>query len=92
VLTPCFPRSGNAEGIAAALADLYVLYKDRLLGSMGPSDDFMKMFAAPRLRENLFRGSLKLDPRGVWARRVQKVEVFGPGRDGRIEVWRIELG
>jgi hypothetical protein len=41
----------DAEGVAAVLSDLYVLYKDRLLGSMGPSDDLMKMFAAPMVAE-----------------------------------------
>lgn len=35
--------------------------------------------------------SLKLDPEMVWPGRVQDVEVFRPGRDERIEVWRIEL-
>ncbi|MBW2662028.1 MAG: hypothetical protein JRD93_08605 [Deltaproteobacteria bacterium] len=35
--------------------------------------------------------SLKLDPEMVWPGRIKNVEVFTPGRDKRIEVWKIEL-
>jgi hypothetical protein len=35
--------------------------------------------------------SLKIDPYAIWPGRVKNVEVFTPGRDGRIEVWRVEL-
>jgi hypothetical protein len=33
----------------------------------------------------------RLDPEAVWPGRVKDVQVYGPGRDGRIEVWRIDL-
>ena len=36
-------------------------------------------------------GALKLDPEKVWPGRVRSVEVYRPGRDKRIEVWKIEL-
>ena len=34
---------------------------------------------------------LRLDPEVAWPGRVQNVVVYRPGRDERIEVWRIEL-
>lgn len=36
-------------------------------------------------------GSLKLDPEAVWPGRVKNVQVFTPGRDKRVEVWKIAL-
>jgi hypothetical protein len=39
-----------------------------------------------------WRGMEDVDPEAVWPGRVKSVEVFTPGRDKRIEVWKIELG
>ncbi len=36
-------------------------------------------------------GSLKLDPESVWPGQVKDVQVFIPGRDRRVEVWKIEI-
>ena len=36
-------------------------------------------------------GALKLDPENVWPSRVRSIEVYKPGRDKRIEVWKIEM-
>ena len=36
-------------------------------------------------------GSLKLDPESVWPGRIKNVQVFTPGRDKRVEIWKIEL-
>ena len=35
--------------------------------------------------------SLELDPERLWPRRVKNVEVYTPGRDGRIAVRRVDL-
>lgn len=34
---------------------------------------------------------MNLDPEGVWPGKVKNVEIYKPGRDKRIEVWKISL-
>jgi len=40
----------------------------------------------------LYPGWGSLDPDAIWCGRVRKVEVYKPGRDRRVEVWKIQLG
>jgi hypothetical protein len=35
--------------------------------------------------------SLRIDPQALWPGGVEKMEIFRPERDKRIEIWKIEL-